>query len=289
VLRRSYLRATGRIRPPLIQLRRAVRPHAEWFLFIFGGVVTGILLSVVVSILDFDDRIVVGNTGGTLSSLIEVDQERILIGAGPSRSHAADLIGRTTRPWDREVDLLILPGWDDHHVAGAIGLIERRAVHAIAVVGLPGEEVSWTILEREARDHDVPITFISRPSTLDLSGNSELVVTLADDDGGSWIRLIHKGKQIDFIDSDSPERSAPDRSVLSTKSDHILVNLRGFREPHQTHPIVLVSPSPHWQYDFEEIQASFHVAVDRNEHVEITAHPRQIRVPMSMVEKRDDR
>lgn len=274
------------VRSKVIQ---AVGLHRPTIIVALFALLIGTLLAGLTSRIDPSEQIVVGNTGGTLTTLINLNEARILVGAGPSRSHAADLIGRTTRPWDRDIDLLVLPGWDDHHVAGGLGLLERRAISGIAVIGLPGEEPSWTLLEREAERQDVPLVHLDRSSQLQVAEFTTLSFSeVSQNRNGSWIKVAHHGKHIDIVDSADASTATPDPQALPSAAGHVLINTRGQSAPDGNSPDLLASPSPFWQQDFSEIASPYWVSIDRNEHVRLTLGPHEVRIPIDDIDLRPD-
>jgi hypothetical protein len=270
-------------------LQRRFAPFHHLAVLLVGAASVGAILAGIASQIEPDNRITIGNTGGTLSVLVELQDTRVLVGAGPSRSHAADLIGRSTRPWDREIDLLIIPGWDDRHAPGAIGLLERESIDGIAVVGLPGDEPSWTLLEREAEQRGVAIAYLDRPSNLDLDDEVHFAFSgLAEGSEGAWVRLEHRGKRIDIVDTDDVDSAAPDPRSFERRNDHLLINVRGQNSPRELSPDVLVIPEPFWQRDFAEIDSPYFVSLARNEQLRIHLSDNEIRLPLDAVSIRPD-
>ena len=261
-----------------------LRPHRETVLFILVGILVGGGLSIAAIRLQPEDRLIIGNAAGTLVTLIEVEDQRILVGAGPSRSHSAELIGRTTRPWDRDTNLLILPGWDDHHVTGALGLLERESVRGIAVVGLPGEAAAWTHLEREAQAQGVDLVYVDRTARLPVSNKADVFLSgVAGDDDGAWIRLEIGGKRVDILDTYDGQYARPDPSTLDSEDAHVLVTSRGYSAPTINEPDLLVLQTPHWHGDFEAATETHSAMIDRNEHLTITMSNQGFTVPLDDV------
>jgi hypothetical protein len=265
-------------------LNSSLRTHAQHVIATAGVFALAGILAAAISAIETKDRIVAGNTGGSISVLLELEDSRVLIGAGPSRSHAANLVGGITRPWDREIDLLLLPGWDDHHAAGAIGLLERRSVNSIAVVGLPGEEPVWTHLERDAQLSDVSIRYLDRTHRLDLGDNSSLLLSSAvSGSNGSWFQLEHLGIQIDIIDAQDAEPARPDPRAFRNTNDHVVINMREPQTPGNLSPELLVSPSAFWHGDFNELESTYWTGVDRNDHVVLEIAEKQASIPLDSV------
>lgn len=259
------------------------------FGIVLGSTILGLLLAGLVSNIETTQQLYVGNTGGSLSVVLELSEARVMIGAGPSRAHAADFIGRTTRPWDREVDLLVLPGWDDQHVAGALGLLERESVSGIAVVGIPDEHPSWTLLEREAEAQDIHISHLGREAQLTLDEMTR--ITFSEVDGsaaGSWVRLEHGGKRIDIIDTERGEHVIPPPATMTVANEHMLINTRGQSVPAGQSPALAVVPEPFWRNDFAPIETDYQVTLARNEQINIQLDENEIRMPLERVQLRPE-
>lgn len=260
-------------------------PHTLTVVVVLGASAAGAILALIAHSIEPDDRIVVGNTAGSLTVVIESGQQRVVIGAGPSRSHAADLTGRITRPWERSIDLLILPGWDDLHVPGALGLIERRSVESIAIAGLPGDDPAWTLLERTATESDIPLRFISAPSSLELADDSHLFIAeLTGDVEGIWTRFSNGSFHVDIFDSNQVENAQIDPRIAELIDDHITISMRMSAIPTDSKPSVAILPQPHWQHDFNEVDAHFVSGIDRNESLTISLDGGEVRIPQEQVE-----
>lgn len=267
------------------QLAQWLGPHTLTVILVLGSSVAGAILALIAHSIEPDDRIVIGNTAGSLTVLIESGQQRVMIGAGPSRSHAADLTGRATRPWDRTIDLLILPGWDEHHVPGALGLLERRSIDSIAVVGLPGEDPAWTMLERAATASSIPLRYVSRPSSLDIADNSQLLVAeLPGNDEGMWTRFSSDNLHVDVFDSNQMANAQIDARIARLIDDHVTVSMRTTAIPAGSKPSVAIVPQPHWQNEFIGMDAHFWSGIDRNESLVISLDGDEIRIPQKQVE-----
>jgi hypothetical protein len=267
------------------QLNQWLGPHSLTLVIIAISSVAGVVLALIAQSINPEDRIVVGNTAGSLTVVIETGQSRIMIGAGPSRSHAADLAGRATRPWDRSIDLLIIPGWDDYHVPGVLGLIERRSVEGIAIIGLPGEDPAWTILERAATASDVPLRYVSNPSRLELPNNNSLLVAeLAGEQEGIWARFTTSKFHIDVFDGYQLHDAQIDPRIAQLLDDTVTISMRSTALPSGSTPAVAVVPQPHWQRDFTGVDANFWAGVDRNEALVISLGAEELRIPQESIE-----
>ena len=248
---------------------------------ILVAIVLAVGIAVVERSMEAPERIRVANTAGTLTVMLEVSDVRILFGAGSSRSHAADFLGRTTRPWDREIDLLIVPGWDDRHAAGAIGLLERRDVHGVAVLGIPGDEPVWTLLEREAQSQDIPLVFLGQPHELELAPATTLRLTPTENEHeGAWARLDHRGLRMDLVDAEQPALASPHPLAFASANDHVVINTRSPELPASSSPQLLIVPRPFWSFQFEELEVPFISEIDRDQRVSLRIDDGSLRVPL---------
>jgi hypothetical protein len=232
------------------------------------------------------DRVVTGNAAGTLVVMIEVHGHRALVGAGPTRSHAADFVGRSTRPWDRHIDLLLLPGWDDRHVTGAIGLIERHEVSGIAVIGLPGTDPLWTLLEREAQWRGIEVRFLDGDHRLEIDRDAMYTLvglTESAGAGGALVRLDTGGKRIDVIDSDRNATLLIDRANDGAGSAHVSIMTRPIRQPATTGSTLTVRPEPFLGQEFQPVDSRFIADLARNDRVAMRLDEDSIRVPLDRV------
>jgi hypothetical protein len=249
---------------------------------IIPAIILGALIGVSASAYDAGDRVIAGNTAGTLSVLLEIDGQRILVGAGSTRSHAADFVGRSTRPWDRHIDLLILPGWDERHVTGAIGLLERHEVSGIAVLGLPGEDPLWTILERESQWRDVEIRFLDGDHRLALTPDATLTLLAGEWHGsdGALVRLDYHDTRIDIVDAERGIGDLIQASRDESGDAHVSILSRSPREPVETGSTVVLRPLPFLTQEFQAIDGEFLGEIPRNHRLVIRLAPSELRIPL---------
>jgi hypothetical protein len=266
-----------------------LRPFTPTIITLLALILTGSTLGAAVSRMEPSDHLRIGNAAGTLTTLIEYSNQRVLVGAGGSRAHAADFVGRATQPWDREVDLLVIPGWDEHHVPGALGLLERRSVLGIAVVGLPDEDPLWTLLERESENQDVPLRYLDRPGQVLLGKDGALILSeVRGDEPGMIVRLETKGRRIDIIDARDAVRAEPPQDTMSVDNRHLVISTRSQHVPSVFSPELTVVPEAFWPGDFEEFSSPYRVSLARNENLTVTLSNESIRVPLDQVEIRGD-
>lgn len=152
--------------PPMGQFR-----SLGWLLI---GLIGGLLFSSFASSYQPNGHIVVGGTGRTLSVVFLLGDSEIIVGGGSVPNDVVELADRSTVPWQRPYELLIVPSWDTEHVPGALSLIERGAIRSVAIVGSVKSDPVWTILERQAELHHTAVRFITEPSRLLLDQNTTL-------------------------------------------------------------------------------------------------------------------
>lgn len=265
--------------------RSTVRPPRKYMLSLALLLVGSVLAALLVQSLPSEDHLYVGNTAGALTAMFEIDGQRVLVGAGPTRAHAADFVGRSTRPWSSHIDLLLVPAWDDTHAVGALGLLERRSVSGIGVIGTPGDDPIWTLLERRAQQDDVPVRFLSSPHRLELNTGVTLLVTDLDrPQPGAWTRLDYHGTRFDLIDADAAEPALPPASAFQRRNRHILINMREQGVPEFTYPSLLLRPMPFIDGEFRDTKASYVRDIARNEQVRLELTPGEIRLPLEGID-----
>lgn len=138
------------------------------------GLIGGLLFSSFASSYQPNGHIVVGGTGRTLSVVFLLGDREIIVGGGSVPNDVVELADRSTVPWQRPYELLIVPSWDTEHVPGALSLIERGAIRSVAIVGPVKSDPVWTILERQAELHHTAVRFLTAPSRLLLDQNTTL-------------------------------------------------------------------------------------------------------------------
>lgn len=84
-------------------------------------------------------RLTVIGADGALGLLLEgAGGGRVLVGPGASRAGVAAALGRFFRPWDRDLDLLLVT--DARDLPGAVELVRQGHVRAVATLGLDDED-----------------------------------------------------------------------------------------------------------------------------------------------------
>lgn len=185
------------------------------------------------------DRVIVGNTGGTLSGVIVAGGRMIVIGGGNARSDLADLVGRSTVPWRYHIDLLIIPGWDDHQPIGALGVIERGGVAEIVIAGQPDDTPVWIAVQQAAANNGIPVTIVNGHDIVNVA--PEVILDLwsgPPTTGATYefavVSLRYHESLLAFVDASKNGLQAMMTSGVSLDRSHVLVAMR---------PLIGVSPA----------------------------------------------
>ena len=235
---------------------------------------------------DRSDRLSVGNTGNRLSTLIRVDGRTVVIGGSEWQDELAEFVDRSTLPWQRHVHLLVVPAADDDPALGALALVERGTVGAVAVLGTPGAEPVWTRLERAARDQGIEIRYLTGTQRISLGGNRELLLAAAsgpDANLGAYAVLLRYGDVRVLIAHGGKEVTDATRAWLPVEGEiAAFVQLgAGDQRPDQR-AAVLLRPRPQRSGDVagEPPQARFVAELDRGERLTINLESNRLRLPL---------
>lgn len=142
------------------------------------------------------DRLTVGNTGNSLSTLIHVDGRTVVVGGSTWQDELTEFVDRSTLPWQRYVHLLVVPAADDDLALGALALVERGDVGSVAVLGTPGEAPVWTRLERAAQDQGIEYEYLTGTQRISLGDGRDLFLAAgfgSDEDLGGYAVLLRYG------------------------------------------------------------------------------------------------
>jgi hypothetical protein len=231
------------------------------------------------------DRLVIGNTAGTLSVLLQVDRLRIVIGGGESRSNLADFVDRTTLPWDRQVSLLVIPGWDEHHAAGALGLVSRGTADGIIVAGSNPRSPTWFTLADEARRNGIRARYLAGEHSLDITGGVSLRLEDAgssdgEDQEGVTISLHYHDAEVLIVGA---PRSAGGRwaDVIQASQDtHVLISMRPPVDRAATSATVAVRSVPIWSTDLTATGAAYVANMTNGSRLTIRLQPEELCLPL---------
>lgn len=236
------------------------------------GLGSGVLVSLLVAAQQPSQRVVVGGTGSTLSVVVLLARQVVIIGAGSSPNDGVELADRATLPWQRPYELLIVPGWDTEHVAGALGFVERRAVRSIVVIGLPNNDPAWTILERQAASRQIRFSVVTQAAQLVIGPDTELI--LYPTPRALFACLREGAVQVSIVDA-----AASEASVDPCKRPAAAIALRQTR---RTTAPLLVRPKPLRSGDLVR-SAPYEIAVGRGQRVRLHITPKEVRADLGVI------
>ena len=274
-------------------------PHARWLdapvswraagLVLVLAIIAGIGLGWAAAGWDGGDRLSVGNTGDSLSSLIRVDGRTVVVGGSEWQDELTEFVDRSTLPWQRHVHLLVVPAAGDDLALGALALVERGDVRSVAVLGTPGEAPIWTRLERAARDQGIEHRYITGTQRIGLGEHQELLLAAgsgADQDlrgyavllryGDVRVLIIHGGETV----ADSARAWLPVEGEIAA-----VVQLGAGDESPDQRAAVLLRPRPQRvrQVAEDPAQVRYVAEIDRGERLTVDLEPHRLRLPLDQL------
>ncbi len=237
---------------------------------LLGGLVLGLLTILLLLHHQASPRVVVGGAGNTLSTILVFDGRVIVLGSGSTSNDSVELADRTTLPWQRPYDLLIVPAWDTDQVTGAIGFVERRAVRSVIVAGSPNNDPAWTIVERMATARGLRFSLLTESFVVPLGNESVLEVFPRQDVllaclrvGVVRISLVDAATQAEYADPCG--RAA---AVVA------------FRQGVRLGAPLVLRPEPRRATDLAPV-APYEIQLGRGERVEIRFANGELHVPLA--------
>lgn len=210
------------------------------------AVIVGVGLGWAGSGVGADDRLAVGNTGDSLSTLVRVDGWTVVIGGGTHQDALTEFVDRSTLPWQRQVHLLIVPASDDRLALGALALVERGGVGAVSVLGVPGEAPIWTRLERAAADRGIAHRYLTGDHRVALADRSELLLSAPSPDvaGSTSSTALLRHGQVHVLIVEGGETPAATKGRLVDGEVTAMVQIRP-GDPNEHQPAaVMLRPEP---------------------------------------------
>ncbi len=257
----------------------------------------GLVLTVIVGLvagramagLGSGDRLVIGNTAGTLSAVLQVHDTRIAIGGGNSYADLTDFVDRSTLPWKRRIGLLVIPGWDGRHLAGALGLVERGPVDGIAVIGTRGSEQEWAIMEESARHTGAGVRYLAGEHRLTIDDGVTLTFDAAapgdqTDPGAATITLNYHGAKIVFVDATTSNQKIWN-AVRDDVGSQILVSLRSPADLAGKGARVAIRPVARRSSDLAVSGAEYTGDLVTGSRLTIRLRPGEVRIPENRLSK----
>lgn len=284
MLRQAWLTIRSRTIPRSV-LHIIVRPLT---LTIIAALLLGATTGEIFAHAGEGNRVVVGNTGGTLSSVIQLDNRLIVFGGGNARTDLADLFGRSTLPWRRHIDLLIVPGWDSQQALGAIGLLEHANVTQIIIVGQPSTETVWNVLLQSASSHAVPVTVTSGKNRIALGPDAEIQLftsptTATATSEYALMTLQYDQVQLAFLDASNAGLTALSASDADFSRTHLLVLTRPFY-PQTISSVLEMQPPAEKAAEVGEVTATYSREVRAGQHVGVQFASDELRLSLESLQ-----
>ncbi|MGA7670518.1 MAG: hypothetical protein WBW04_08850 [Nitrolancea sp.] len=233
------------------------------------------------------DRVVIGNTGGTLSIVIRANGSLIVIGGGNARTDLADLVGRSTVPWRRHINLLIVPGWDDQQAIGALGLVERGGVKQLIILGTPPNSAVSRALQQAVAERGIPLSVVTGHNAVDLAHGVSLEVEAGQpsvDAAPEYaVFVLHYGDStITFVDATNDGLKAMGGDGVSVERTHILVDMRSLAGL-SVSASVLLEPRANSAAALAESPASYLGEIKSGQRVTIRLSQHELRLPLDQL------
>ena len=98
------------------------------------------------------------------AQIVDGDHRILILNANSSRD-ARSVIGRLNQPWEARTATVIV-GADRGNAEALWEAIQRLEPRQIIVAGAPGDSVTWSAIERHAREHAIDISYLSAATTI---------------------------------------------------------------------------------------------------------------------------
>ena len=196
------------------QILQHVKVYFRWYLLLALAILSIVLWSVILredhkGILTF----AVLNIGQGDSLFIESPTgTQVLIDGGLGKNLMKEIA--QVVPWyDRHIDMLVVTNPDKDHYEGFIPLLDKYKVDIVLESGTFSPTPTYTYLEKEIKDKNIPEILARRGQIVDLGGGAYLeilfpdrdVTNLASNDGSIVMRLVYGDTSV-ALQGDSTER-----------------------------------------------------------------------------------
>ncbi|HET9016266.1 MAG TPA: hypothetical protein VFN57_11760, partial [Thermomicrobiaceae bacterium] len=207
---------------------------------------------------------------------------------GSARADLADFVDRSTLPWHRQVDLLVVPTSDTADVAGAIGLIQHGTVRAVALLASPDDDPAWALLRDEATRHHVPLTVLTGRQQIALAPGSTLVLDagIADDPSRPGPMAVLEDGTASVVFTDWPASLfSANVPPVTPPPGHVLVSLRPDTPFGTVHNQVLLRPEPTSTATVRPAAGTYVGDVAPGRPITLTLSRDQIRAPVGALKR----
>ena len=233
------------------------------------------------------DRVVVGNTGGTLSAVIQVNGALVVVGGGNARTDLADLVGRSTVPWRRHVNLLVVPGWDDQQAIGALGLIERGGVREVVVVGTPTGSAVSRALQQSAAERGIPLSVVTGHNSVQIATGVSFDLIARQPSSGLTaeyvIGVLHYfDSSITFVDASKDGMKSMIDDKVTIERTHLLVEMRTLSSL-QSQTDVILQPRAETGVSLTDNAASYIGELKAGQRMTVRLSQHELRLPLNQL------
>lgn len=263
-------------------------PRLFLVIVIPASVIVGLGLGWLTSTLDRGNRVVVGNTGKTLSMVVRSDDTFVVIGGGTSRTDLADLIDRSTLPWRRRISLLII-GTNSDQAMGAMSLLQRNGVDTVVVAGIPESEPIWDEIDRQAAQHHIPVKYLDRPTRIRITSSLTIdavpiEATTGKGSTGTLVRLRAGHLRFAWVAGISKNSKLTAGDPMYDLRSNLFVNADGGVTPSQaTGAILSITPAAARAASLRAITSRFAAILDTGERLPIRYSGDELRMPHDRV------
>lgn len=266
------------------RLSLRIAPRVMIPIVLLFAIMSGLAAGRVLASRGDEDQLVIGNTSGTLSAVLQVYDTRIAIGGGNSYADLADFVDRSTLPWRRGIGLLVIPGWDTRHTAGALGLVERGMVDGIAVIGSSGSDSEWEILEKAAHHSGAKVRYLAGEHRLTVEDGVTITFVTAET-GATTITLNYHGAKIVFVDATTSNDKIWNMVKEDGDSTQLLVALRTPPELAGQGARVAIRSAARRSSDLAVTGAEYTSDLDAGSRLTIRLRPGEVRIPAIRLSK----
>lgn len=269
---------------------RAARclPVKLLWLLMPASLVVGVGLGWFMSSLDDGNRIAIGNSGKTLSVVVRDEGALIVVGGGTSRTDLADLVDRSTLPWHRQVDLLIL-GTNGDQALGALDLIQRGGVSTVLVAGIPESEPVWDLVDHEAARHHVNVKYVDRAMRVHVTKKLTIDSVPVDPNSekgsaAALVRLRAGLLRFTWVNGLSTDSRLTAGDPLYELRSNVLIDSDGGKIPALSiNPELSIQPAAVRAGSVQTIPSRFTATLDSGDQLQLRFSENELRLPQDRV------